>query len=75
MRQLHSSICKAYSQTIKAWLLRVTSDLDALHSKKNWSAQLGNLLVHSELTSLVHYLEINALLCSRLSINWDTSSP
>ena len=25
------------------------------HSKKIWSAQLGHLLVHSQLTSLVHY--------------------
>ena len=28
------------------------------HSKKNWSAQFENLLVHSELMSLVHYLEM-----------------
>ena len=32
---------------------------NSVHSKKNWSAQLGNLLVHSELTSLVHYLEMH----------------
>ena len=29
------------------------------HSKKNWSAQLGNLLVHSQFTSLVHYPEMH----------------
>ena len=29
------------------------------HSHKNWSAQLGNLLVHSQLTFLVHYPELH----------------
>ena len=30
-----------------------------IYSKKNWIVQLGNLLVHSDLTSLVHYLEMH----------------
>ena len=29
------------------------------NTAKNWSAQLGNLLVHSEVTSLVHYQELH----------------
>ena len=40
------------------------------HSKKNWSAQLGNLLAHSELFNKPCTLLGNALLCARLCITW-----
>ena len=39
--------------------LFVTVIHNAQHSKKNWSAQPGNLLVHSKLLSLVHQLEMH----------------
>ena len=40
-----------------------------LHSKENWSLQLGHLLVHSQFTSLAHYRG-NALLCARFWTTW-----
>ena len=51
------------SSQSQPWSHRLRANV---HSKKNWSAQLGNLLVYSELTSLVHYV----LLCTRLCLAW-----